>query len=74
MLQSNASLKMNMPSKLNAVSTFFHPFLFCAGLIHKEVNMFEPKIRQLNAGISEVAQDLQSRLKLQRCLPIFHYR
>lgn len=43
-------------------------------LIHKEVNMFEPQVRQIDAGISEVAQDLQSRMKLQPCLPISHYR
>ncbi|XP_054714023.1 LOW QUALITY PROTEIN: mitogen-activated protein kinase 14-like [Uloborus diversus] len=44
-------------------------------LIHKEVNMFiNPKIRQISAGISEMAQDMQSRMKLEDCLPISHYR
>ncbi|XP_015920386.1 mitogen-activated protein kinase 14 isoform X2 [Parasteatoda tepidariorum] len=43
-------------------------------LIHKEVNMFEPQIRQINAGISEVAQDLQSRMRLQDYLSISQHR
>ncbi|GBM88583.1 Mitogen-activated protein kinase 14 [Araneus ventricosus] len=39
-------------------------------LTHKEVNMFEPKIRQIHAGISEVAQDMQSRMILEQYVPV----
>lgn len=33
-------------------------------MVHKEVLMFEPKLRQINAGISGVAQDLQRKMRI----------
>ncbi|XP_055925672.1 mitogen-activated protein kinase 14-like isoform X1 [Argiope bruennichi] len=39
-------------------------------LIHKEVNMFEPKLRLFYAGISGVAQDMQSRMILEQYVPV----
>ncbi|CAL1286269.1 unnamed protein product [Larinioides sclopetarius] len=40
-------------------------------LAHKEVNMFEePKIRLIHAGISEIAQDMQSRMILEQHVPV----
>ncbi|XP_077495197.1 p38b MAP kinase isoform X11 [Amblyomma americanum] len=32
-------------------------------MVHKEVVMFEPKLRQISAGISGLAQDLQRKMK-----------
>ncbi|XP_049512836.1 mitogen-activated protein kinase 14A-like isoform X9 [Dermacentor silvarum] len=33
-------------------------------MVHKEVVMFQPKLRQISAGISGLAQDLQRRMKV----------
>ncbi|XP_076368671.1 p38b MAP kinase isoform X1 [Tachypleus tridentatus] len=33
-------------------------------LIHKEVNMFEPKLRQICAGLTEQAQNVRSKMRL----------
>lgn len=38
-------------------------FQYFAEMVHKEVVMFEPKLRQISAGISGLAQDLQSKMK-----------
>ncbi|XP_064486938.1 mitogen-activated protein kinase 14A-like isoform X4 [Ornithodoros turicata] len=36
-------------------------------MVHKEVIMFEPKIRQISAGISGIAQDMQRVLRCSEC-------